>query len=130
MLKFTEPATTTYIRSLLKPQQNQCADKICVTAVCTRNPLKFCMWNPLIFWNMIKDLSLDSRNIQTQNCAPIQCKVWRRKVELGIRFQFFVQNTPLFHSSFVFHCAICSVIFFHHVEILNCSTLRFYNHRI
>ena len=25
---------------------------------------------------MFKDLSLESRNIQTQNCAPIQCTVY------------------------------------------------------
>ena len=29
---------------------------------------------------MFKDLSLESRNIQTQNCAPIQCTVWPRYV--------------------------------------------------
>ena len=27
---------------------------------------------------MFKNLSLESRNIQTQNCTPIQCKVWPR----------------------------------------------------
>ena len=27
---------------------------------------------------MFKDLSLEYRNIQTQNCAPIQCTVWPR----------------------------------------------------
>ena len=27
-------------------------------------------------FNMFKYMSLGSRNIQTQNCAPIQCKVW------------------------------------------------------
>ena len=32
----------------------------------------------LIFWNMLKDLSLESTNIQTQNYAPIQCTVWPR----------------------------------------------------
>ena len=30
--------------------------------------------------NMFKDLSLESRNIQTQNCAPIQCTIWPRNV--------------------------------------------------
>ena len=28
--------------------------------------------------NKIKDLSLESRNIQTKNCAPIQCTLWPR----------------------------------------------------
>ena len=27
---------------------------------------------------MYKDFSMESRNIQTQNCAPIQCTVWPR----------------------------------------------------
>ena len=30
---------------------------------------------------MFKDLSLESRNINTQNCAPIQCTVWPRNEE-------------------------------------------------
>ena len=34
---------------------NKCADKIYVTLICTRNPRKFCKWNPLTFWNMFKD---------------------------------------------------------------------------
>ena len=51
-------------------QQNKCADKIYVTGIC--------LWNPLTFGNIFKDLSRESRNIQTQNCAPIQCTVWPR----------------------------------------------------
>ena len=43
-----------------------------------RNPRKFCKWNPFTFWNMFRYLSLESRNTQTQNCAPIQCTVWPR----------------------------------------------------
>ena len=38
-------------------------------------PEKFCKRKPLTFWNMFKDLSLESRSIQTQNGAPIQCTV-------------------------------------------------------
>ena len=41
----------------------------------------FVVYFPLIVptnFNMFKDLSLESRNIQTQNCAPIQCRVWPR----------------------------------------------------
>ena len=77
-LTFAESGTTTYLRSLQNPQQNQCDDKIYAGGICTRIPLKFCKWNPLPFWNIIKDLSLESRNMQTQNCAPIQCTVWPR----------------------------------------------------
>ena len=77
-LTFAESGTTTYIFALQNPQQNQCADKIYVTGICTRNPLQFCKWNPLTFWNIFYDMSLESRNIQTQNCAPIQCIVWFR----------------------------------------------------
>ena len=47
----------------------------------TRNPLKFFKWNPLTFCYMFKDLSLESRSIQTQNCALIQYTVWPRNVE-------------------------------------------------
>ena len=41
----------------------------------------FGKWNPLTFWNMLKGFSLESRNIQTQNFAPIQCTVWPRNEE-------------------------------------------------
>ena len=62
-------------------KKNQWAGKYYVTVICTQNPLKFCKWNPLTFWNMFKDLSLKSRNRQTQKCAPIQCTVWHRNVQ-------------------------------------------------
>ena len=66
-------------------KKNKCAYKTYVTGICMRNPLKIFLWNPLTFWNIFQDLSLESRNIQTQNCAPIQCKVWPRnaKKKLG-----------------------------------------------
>ena len=51
-LTSAESGTTSYICSLRNPQQNQCADKIYVTGLCTRNPLKFCRMNPLTFWSM------------------------------------------------------------------------------
>ena len=41
-------------------------------------PRKFCTWNPLTFWNMFKDLSPESRDLQIPNCAPIHCTVWPR----------------------------------------------------
>ena len=62
--------------------QQMCRENL-RTGICTRNPGKFCEWNPLTVWNMFKDLSLESTNIQTQNCAPIQCTVWPRNVQLG-----------------------------------------------
>ena len=74
-LTVAESRTTSYICLLRNPQQNKCADKINVTSICTRNPRKFCKWNPHTFWNMFKYLSLESRNIQIQNFAPIQCTV-------------------------------------------------------
>ena len=40
-LTFAESGTTTYIRSLRNPQQNQCADKIYVISICKRNSLTF-----------------------------------------------------------------------------------------
>ena len=51
---------------------------------------------------MFKDLSLKSRNIQTQNCAPIQCTVWPRDVLRGVingykrntAFKIIRQNDP------------------------------------
>ena len=54
---------------------NKCADKIYVTIICTRNPWKFCKWNPLTFSNMF----LEPKNIQTHNCATIQSTFWHRK---------------------------------------------------
>ena len=53
-------------------------NKTYVTSIYTRNPRKSCYWNPLTFWIIIKSLSMESRNIQTQNFAPIQCTVWTR----------------------------------------------------
>ena len=32
--------------------KNKCADETYVTDICTRNPLKFCLWNPITFWNI------------------------------------------------------------------------------
>ena len=46
LLTFAESGTNTYIRSLQNRHQNQCADKVNVTAICTRNPQKFCKRNP------------------------------------------------------------------------------------
>ena len=69
----------------------QWSDKNYVTGIFTQNPLKFCKWNALMFWNMIKDLSLESRNTQTQYCAPIQCTVRPRNVACN----FFLQKTFL-----------------------------------
>ena len=72
-LGVAESRTTSYICLLRNPQQVNCADKNYIASICTRNPREYCKWNPLTFWNMFKYLSLESRNIQTQNCAPIQC---------------------------------------------------------
>ena len=47
-----EARTTSYICLLRNPQQNKCAEKMYVTGIRMRNPLKFCLWNPLTFWNM------------------------------------------------------------------------------
>ena len=70
--------TTSCICLGRNPQKIKGADKFYVTVICTRNPRNSCKWNPLTFWNMFKYLSLESRNIQAQNCAPIQCTVWPR----------------------------------------------------
>ena len=71
-LTVAESRTTSYICLLRNPQQIKCAHKIYVTSICTRNPRKSCKWNPLTVWNVFKYLFLESRNIQTQNCVPIQ----------------------------------------------------------
>ena len=80
----TESITTSYIRLLRNPQCNKCADKIYVTGICTRNPLKFCKWNRLTIWQMFKGLSLEPGNTQTQNWAPIQWTVWTRNALLTL----------------------------------------------
>ena len=35
---------------------------------------------------MFRYLSLESSNIQSQNCAPIQCTVWPRNVKSALIF--------------------------------------------
>ena len=50
----------------------------------------FVHYFPLIVptnFHMFKDLSLESRNIQTQNRASIQCTVWPRNDEIGKKLQ-------------------------------------------
>ena len=54
-------------------------------AICSSFVHSFPLIVPTKF-NMFKDLSLESRNIQTQNCAPIQCTVWPRNAPLGKNF--------------------------------------------
>ena len=54
-LTIAESRTTSYICLLWNPQQNKCADKICVTGICTRNPRNFCKWSSFTFWNMFND---------------------------------------------------------------------------
>ena len=71
-LSVAESKTTSYIFLLRNLQQNKCADKIYVTGICTRNPLKL--------WNISRDLSLESTDILTQNCALIQCTVMMARV--------------------------------------------------
>ena len=61
-------------------KKNKWAGKLYVISICTRNPRNFCKWCPLTFWIIFKNLSLEYSNIQTQNCAPIQCTVWSRNV--------------------------------------------------
>ena len=81
-LAVAESRTTSYICLLRNPQQNKCAEKTYFTGICMRNPLKFCLWNPLTFWTIFQNLSLESRNIQTQICAPTQCTVWSRNARI------------------------------------------------
>ena len=38
------------------------------------------LWSFRQIFHMFKDMSVDSRNIQTQNCATIQCTIWPRNV--------------------------------------------------
>ena len=77
-LTVAESRTTSYNCLLRNPQQIKCADKIYVTSIYTRNPRKSCKWKPLTVWSMFKYLSLETRNKQTQNFAPIQCTIWPR----------------------------------------------------
>ena len=53
-LIIAESRSTSYICLLRNPQQNKCADKTYATSICMRNPLKFCLWNPLTSWNIFK----------------------------------------------------------------------------
>ena len=72
-LTVAESRTTSFFHWLRKPQQNKCAVKYFFTGV--TDVLKR---NSLTFQNLFRDLSLESRNIHTQCCVPIQCKVWPR----------------------------------------------------
>ena len=49
-------------------------------------------------FNMFKDLSLESRIIQTQNCAPIQCIVWPRNVTFSCYYCSIDVNRRSKHS--------------------------------
>ena len=49
-----------------------------VTGICVQNPRKSSEWIPFTFWNMFKDVFLDSNDLQTPNCEPNQCTVWSR----------------------------------------------------
>ena len=62
-LTVAESRTTGYICLLRNPQQNKCADKIYLTGICMRNPLKTCLRNLLTLWNKFWDLSLEFRTI-------------------------------------------------------------------
>ena len=77
--------TTSYICLLRNPLQNKYADKNYITGILTPNLRNFCRWKPLTFWNILRNLSLEYRNKQTQNCALIQYTVWPRNVELGLK---------------------------------------------
>ena len=44
------------------------------------------LWSFRQSFTMFKDLSLESRNIQTQNCAPIKCTLWPRNARPDLRF--------------------------------------------
>ena len=62
-LIFAESGITIYIRSLRNPQQIQCAAKIDVTDICTRNPWNFCKWNPINYGKCLKTcLSILGKN--------------------------------------------------------------------
>ena len=53
-LTVAETITTCYICLLQNPQQNKCTEKIYVRGICKRNPLKFCLENPLLFETYFK----------------------------------------------------------------------------
>ena len=44
---------------------------------------------------MVKDLSLDSNDLQTPNCVPIQCPVWLRNVACSLTFKLTTFETDL-----------------------------------
>ena len=61
---------------------------------------------------MFKDLSMESRNTQTQKCAPIQCTIGARNVEekvpkiLNYCFPKKAEKIPGYViSNFLFHCS-------------------------
>ena len=58
------------------------------------------LWSFRQNFNMFKDLSLESRNIQTENCAPIQCTVWPRNVEVEDLLKKQLQHTTFLKSGF------------------------------
>ena len=72
-----EPKKSSYNHLLQNPRHNKCAKKFTLQVFFSRNQKKFCQWSPLTFWNKFKGLSMESRNIQTQICAPIHCLVMK-----------------------------------------------------
>ena len=53
---------------------------------------------------MFKNLSLESRTIQTQNCAPIQCTVWPRN-DLSSQFLKFIHEAEWWDPANIFALA-------------------------
>ena len=81
-LTFSESKTTSYTHWLVADSATQQMwRQILRYTHMYAETRKFCKRNQLTFWNVFQDNFLDSRNIQIQNCSPIQCTVWPRNVE-------------------------------------------------
>ena len=76
---------------------------------------------------MFKDLSLESKSIQTQKCAPIQCTVWHCN---GVNFKkkcrtFFMASMEACICDFWLHILINPCLDYERLKTLNLSSLEY-----
>ena len=113
--------STYFLRNPLTSAESRTINYIYVTVFVSSEIL---LVKSLTFWNMFKDLSLESRNIQTQYYAPIQCTVWPRN-EMIKNKRFFCRKNINFYIKKMKKIKFCCEGFsrFYNRQVLSSSGL-------